>query len=159
MPFDGNFLPESSIAQLISAQRIRMHVEERAAARERYAKARLPTNSRPIPENLRRRTMKARESIVVLDMLERGFGGRENWRRKQLHDSRGGHCLLGMLQHVRAVRGAGDHAGIYLSRAIKRFYSERRTIIDFNDSRSDYAEIRAVIVLARELAQRVVDAA
>ena len=159
MPFDGNFLPDSPIAQLVVVERIRMHVEERAAARERYAKARLPTKPGPIPESLRRRTMKARESIVVLDMLERGFDDGENWRRKQLHDGRGGHCLVGMLQHVRAVRGAGDHAGIYLSRAMKRFYSERRTIIDFNDSRSDYAEIRAVIVLARELAQRVVDAA
>jgi hypothetical protein len=103
--------------------------------------------------------MKARESIVVLDLLERGFGGGDNWCKGQLHDGCRSHCLVGMLQRVRAVRGAGDHAGIYLSRAIKRFYSERRTIIDFNDSRSDYAEIRAVIVLARELAQRVVDAA
>jgi hypothetical protein len=51
--------------------------------------------------------------------------------------------------------GARDSVGVYLSRAIASC-DERQTIIDFNDSRESYAEIRAVILHARELAQRVI---
>jgi hypothetical protein len=42
---------------------------------------------------------------------------------------------------------------LYLSRVIAGHCGQRETIIDFNDDRESFAEIRAVILPARELAQ------
>jgi hypothetical protein len=72
------------------------------------------------------------------------------------HDEQGRHCLVGGLEHIRARRGGGDRAGEYLSRAIRDVCGKPEKIIDFNDSRESYAEIRAVILRARELAQQVI---
>jgi hypothetical protein len=106
---------------------------------------------------LAQRVVQARESIVVLDLLSDLLHGGHHWVQRTYHDGHGRHCLVGGLEHIRARRGSGDRAGVYLSRAIGVAYGEREPLPHFNDSRTSYAEIRAMILLARRLAQQVVD--
>jgi hypothetical protein len=157
MPFDGNFPTESSMAELDVKIRQLTIDAERRHAREFYAKAKLPRKFVPLPAILPRRAMKARESIVVLDLLERFFDYGESWCQNTFHDGRGNRCIVGALRHIRSIRGAGDHAGVYLSRAISIACAGGGTLIEFNDSCASYAEIRAAISFARTLAQQVVD--
>jgi hypothetical protein len=157
MPFDGSFRPDSPIFGLLEAEPGLTPEAKGRRTRERHAKARLPAKLVPLPGISPRRTIKALESIVVLDLLEKLLDGGNNWCQHYLHDGRGNRCLMGGLRYIRSVRGTGDHAGVYLSKAIVRCNIGTGKIIDFNDSRSSYEEIRAVIVLARELAQSVAD--
>lgn len=136
--------------------RLRQHAKLQAA-RERYANAKLPTQYIPIPADASRKFSKAREAIEVLDLLEDLFNDGENWCQGAYHDGWGNYCILGALRHIRSRRGSGDHAAQYLSKAIVQFQGRKGAIIEFNDTRSDYAEIRIVISLARELARRVVE--
>lgn len=64
---------------------------------------------------------------------------------------------MGALRRIRYLRGTGDHAGVYLSRAISIAYAGGGTLIGINDSGASYAEVRAMILFARQLAQQVVD--
>jgi hypothetical protein len=116
------------------------------------------SNSWPVTpwEVQAQRIAQARASIIVLDQLLELFADGENWIQGDL-ERLGRYCLFGGLQHIRRThRGLRDRVGVYLSRAIASC-DERQTIIDFNDTRQSYAEIRAVILRARELAQRVID--
>jgi hypothetical protein len=149
MPFDGIcVLPGSLLARLLGADR-KLTGERRWAAKLRE-KTVLPAIKSA------RRVAQARESIIVLDLLTGLLHGGHYWVQNAYHDSRGRHCLVGGLEHIRACRGGGDRAGEYLSRAIRDVCGRPEKIIDFNDSRESYAEIRAVILRARELAQRVI---
>jgi hypothetical protein len=157
MPFDGTLLHGSPIFGLPEAERGLPPEAKRSRTRERYAKAKLPAKLVPLPGMSPRRTIKALESLVVLDLLEKLLDGGNNWCQHSYHDGRGNRCLMGGLRYIRSVRGTGDHAGVYLSKAIVRCGLGTGKIIDFNDSRSSYEEVRAVIVVARELAKSVVD--
>jgi hypothetical protein len=149
MPFDGMYVPPGSpLARLLEADR-KLTAERRATARLRKKSV--------LPEiKSARRVAQARESVIVLDLLSDLLHGGHYWVQNAYHDNRGRHCLEGGLELIRARRGGGDRAGEYLSRAIRRVCGERQTIIEFNDSRDSYAEIRAVILHARKLAQQVI---
>jgi hypothetical protein len=110
----------------------------------------------PCEETLPKRVMLARESVVVLDLLAEQFAAGEQWIQHCLRDCTG-FCLVGALQHIRRRRTARDRAGAYLARAIARVRGEAMTLIAFNDSCFEDAEIREIISFAREWAQLVVD--
>jgi hypothetical protein len=157
MPFDGNIPTGSSIAELDAKIRQLTIDSKRRCAREFYARAKLPRKFVPLPGILPRRAMKARESVIVLDLVERFFKNGENWCQNAFSDGHGRRCLVGALRRTRYLRGTGDHAGVYLSRAISIAYAGGGTLINFNDSCENYAEICAAISFARQLAQQVVD--
>jgi hypothetical protein len=150
MPFDGMIcvLPNSPLARLLETNR-KLTSERRGAARLRE-KTVLPAIKSA------RRVAQARQSVIVLDLLSDLLHGGHYWVRNTYHDVHGRHCLMGGLEHIRARRGCGDRAGEYLSRAIGDVCGRRQAIIKFNDSRESYAEIRAVILHARKLAQQVI---
>ncbi len=149
MPFDGIFvLPGSPLARLLEADR-KLTAERRWAARLRE-KTVLPAIKSA------RRVTQAREPVIVLDLLSDLLHGGHYWVQNAYHDEQGRHCLVGGLEHIRACRGGGDRAGEYLSRAIRDVCGKPEKIIDFNDSRKSYAEISAVILHARKLAQQVI---
>jgi hypothetical protein len=98
---------------------------------------------------------RARRSVLILEILEELFGSGANWLKHGFHDHMGRHCLVGALRHVRGNRTQSDDACVYLRQAIAASYGKPMTIVGFNDSRKSYAEVHAVICLAREMAQRV----
>jgi hypothetical protein len=149
MPFDGIcVLPGSPLARLLEADR------KLTAERQRAARLREKTVLPAIKSA--RRVAQARESIIVLDLLCDLLHGGHYWVQNTYHDDDGRHCLVGGLESIRGRRGRGDRAAEYLSQAIRDVCGRPEKIIDFNDSRKSYAEIRAVILRARELAQRVI---
>ena len=98
----------------------------------------------------------ARATVIILGELEQLFDGGENWIRGEFENSEG-YCLVGGLRHLRKVRGRGDDAGQYPRRAIAKMADRYCGIMDFNDSRRSYAQVRAVIVHAREMAASFVE--
>jgi hypothetical protein len=93
------------------------------------------------------------KAVQVLDLLLGFFGDHgEHWLQHRLGDGTGKRCLVGALGCVRRHHGfKGDGAGHYLADAIPRRIA---TLIAFNDdAREDFAEIRALIVRARDMAQ------
>src|SRR3984957_19693921 len=149
MPYDGVWvLPGSPLARLLEADR-KLTAERRAKAKRR----RRPLTPWEVQE---RRVAQARASVIALDQLLELFADGKNWVQNAYHDDHGRHCLVGGLEHVRARQGVGDKAGVYLSRAIAYVCDEREKMTDVNDSRKDSAEFRDVILLARDLAQRVI---
>lgn len=157
MPFDGNILTYSPMAELDAKIRQLTIDAKRREAREYYAEAKLPPKRRPMPQISDRRAMKARESVIVLDLLEKLFAGGKNWCQNTLSDGHGRYCLVGGLRYIRSIRGSGDHAGVYLSRAISIAYVTGCPLIELNDGSDRYGEVRAMILFARQLAQQVVD--
>jgi hypothetical protein len=147
MPYDGLWALRGS--PLAEADR-KLTAERRAAKPH--------ARSVPSAEKLSRREMVARKSLVVLQLLEDLLGDDgQHWMRNAYADGSGSYCLVGGLRRIRAIRGFGDHAGIYLRRSISKISRNENSIIRFNDSRSGYAEIRAAILLARKLAREVAD--
>jgi hypothetical protein len=159
MPFDGSaVLARSPLAILLEADR-KLTAERRAAAKlhPKFApSAELVARRRA--ESVARRRAEARETVIVLDLLEKLFAGGEHWIQGAYEDYAGSYCLVGGLRQIRRFREPEDKAGVYLLRAIARTTGARRSLIDFNDgtngSRRTYADIRFVIRRARELAER-----
>lgn len=147
MPFDGIGLPGSSLARFLEADR--KLTEEWCSPRKQVA-------PEVAAQRRARRVTQARATIVILDQLEQLFDGGENWIRGEFENS-DGYCLVGGLRYLRKVRGRGDDAGQYLRRAIAKLTDRYCGIMDFNDSRRSYAQVRAVIVHARELAARFIE--
>jgi hypothetical protein len=153
MPFDGSaVLPGSPLAILLEADR--KPTSERRAAK-------LHPKPAPSAESVARRMAEARETVIVLDLLEKLFAGGEHWIQGAYEDFAGSYCLVGGLRQIRRFREPEDKAGAYLLRAIARTTGARRSLIDFNDgtngSRRTYADIRFVIGRAREFAQQDAD--
>jgi hypothetical protein len=151
MPFDGSsVLPGSPLAILLEADR-KLTSERRAAAK---------LHPKPVPsaESVARRRAEARETVIVLDLLEKLFAGGAHWIQGAYEDYAGSYCLVGGLRQIRRFREPEDKAGVYLLRAIARTTGARRSLIDFNDgkngSRRTYVDIRLVIRRAREFAQQ-----
>jgi hypothetical protein len=135
MPFDGFCPPDNSpLARLLEADR-KLTIARRAA--------------------------QARESILVLNMLETLFANGKNWVQNMYDDGAGHYCLAGGLRHIRRFREPEDQARVYLSWAIANTFGKRQAIINFNDgtdgSRRSYSDIRLVIHRARELARQDAD--
>jgi hypothetical protein len=147
MPFDGMYLPGSSLVRFLAADR--KLTDEWCSPRKQVA---------PEVAAQRRagRVTRARATVVILDELQQLFDGGEKWIRGEFENS-DGYCLVGGLRHLRKVRGKGDDAGQYLRRAIAKLADRYSGIMDFNDSRRSYAQVLAVIVHARELAARYIE--
>jgi hypothetical protein len=119
----------------------------------------------PAQENLGRSVALARESIVVLDLLSDKLDGGRNWTKGR-YRSKGKFCLVGAIRHIRARRQVRDAVYVYLGDAIKdvgcvggEFLEQQTPIVEFNDSRSSFADISNVIARARQRAQAVADSA
>jgi len=154
MPFDGSaVLPGSPLAILPEADRM--------LTSERRAAAKLHPKPAPSAELVSLRRAEARETVIVLDLLEKLFAGGGHWIQGAYEDYAGSYCLVGGLRQIRRFREPEDKAGMYLLRAIARTTGARRSLIDFNDgtngSRRTYADIRFVIRRAREFAQQDAD--
>ena len=76
---------------------------------------------------------RARETVIVLDLLEKLFAGGEHWIQGAYEEYAGSYCLVGGLRQIRRFREPEDKAGMYLLRAIARTTGARRSLIDFND--------------------------
>jgi hypothetical protein len=151
MPFDGSaVLPGSPLAILLEA--------DRKLTSERRAAAKLHPKPAPSAESVARRRAEARETVIVLDLLEKLFAGGAHWIQGAYEDYAGSYCLVGGLRQIRRFREPEDKAGMYLLRAIARTTGARRSLVDFNDStngsRRTYPDIRFVIGRAREFAQQ-----
>ena len=147
MPFDGMCLPGSPLARFLEPDRKLTH--EWYSARKQLA-------PEVAAQRRARRVTQARATVIILGELEQLFDGGENWIRGEFENS-DGYCLLGGLRHLRKVRGRGDDAGQYLRRAIAKLADRYCGIMDFNDSRRSYTQVRAVIVQAREMAASFVE--
>jgi hypothetical protein len=110
----------------------------------------------PVPARL----TKARQALIALTELEVLLGDGKKWVQRNYHDDTGGHCLVGGLQVIRAKHGITSDADAYLRHAIRRMNytaTGAKGIERFNDRCQSYAEIKAVIVLAKQSAQMVVE--
>jgi hypothetical protein len=106
----------------------------------------------------------ARQSALVLAMMESFFDGGARWTRRAYETADGRRCLLGAIRLVRGEIGSSeDRAADYLARAINLWQLRRRlpalgetdhnSIIGFNDAhRRSFAEIAEVVAEARRLA-------
>jgi len=148
MPFDGICPPGSPLARLLEADR--ELTEQRRAARKPYLTPEMEARKRAC------RVAQARETIIILSELEELLNGGVNWIRGEFETPEG-YCLVGGLRHLRKQRGRGDNASQYLRRAIAKHADRYYGIMDFNDSRRNYEQVRAVIVRARDMAARFVE--
>jgi hypothetical protein len=98
------------------------------------------------------------KAVQVLDLLLGFFGDLgEHWLQHRLGDGTGKRCLVGALGYVRRHQGfKGDGAGHYLADAIPRRIA---ALIEFNDMCNGFADIRELIVRARDMAQAELSAA
>jgi hypothetical protein len=149
MPYDSLWvLPGSPLAVFLEADR-------KLTAERRVAKPR--ARAVPSAEKLSRRKVFARKSLVVLQLLEDLLGDDGQYWMRNAYTDGGSYCLIGGLRRIRTILGFGDHAGIYLRRSVSKISRNENSIVRFNDSRSGYADIRAAILLARNLAREVAD--
>lgn len=92
------------------------------------------------------------QAIQMLDQLAEFFDNGRRWIKNDFHDGDGNRCLIGAMTHLRAVMNVrGDGTGYYLREAQPQHRYKK--IIDFNDECQSYADIRALIDRARDLAQ------
>jgi hypothetical protein len=82
---------------------------------------------------------------VILDGGDRWTKGNYRLGRRR--------CLVGALRDVRCTRKARDAASGYLRQVIAERVGKKLSIIEFNDSRLDYAQIATVIEESRQLAR------
>jgi hypothetical protein len=91
-----------------------------------------------------------RESGETLDLMKAHFGDGRNWTKDMYANPTGAHCLVGAADHVRV--SSLDNAKHFLRLAIAEVAPGAASIEDFNDTRSTYAEVAAVIDRAKEIA-------
>ena len=92
------------------------------------------------------------KALQMLDLMEEFFDGGRRWTIGKMHDSRGNRCLLGAMQHIRAIAKIdGDGTDCYLHRVLP---SQCRAIPAFNDTAKSYSMIAKLIGKARALAQK-----
>ena len=93
------------------------------------------------------------------DMLEFFGPDGERWVQGMQLDEHGNRCLVGALKGGRARLGMSycDDAAYYLRTAIRKYCSGKpSSIMDFNDAyNTQFDDIRAVILIARDMAERV----
>jgi hypothetical protein len=147
MPFDGISLPGSPLTRITEAD---------FKLTQAWCSARKQVASEVAAQRRVRRIAQARATVVILDELEQLFDGGDKWVRGEFENS-DGYCLVGGLRHLRKAIGRGDDAGHYLRRAIAKLADRCCGIMDFNDSRRNYAQVQAVIMHARELAVRFLE--
>jgi hypothetical protein len=105
MPFDGSaVLPGSPLAILPEADRM--------LTSERRAAAKLHPKPAPSAELVSLRRAEARETVIVLDLLEKLFAGGGHWIQGAYEDYAGSYCLVGGLRQIRRFREPEDKAGV-----------------------------------------------
>jgi hypothetical protein len=88
MPFDGgSVLPGSPLAILLEV--------DRKLTSERRAAAKLHPKPTPSANLVARRRAEARETVIVLDLLEKLFAGGEHWIQGAYEEYAGSYCLVG----------------------------------------------------------------
>lgn len=88
----------------------------------------------------------------VLQGLLDYYGDGATWTQVVPHDGHGRRCLTGALRHVRRIHGIrGDNAKHYLYRAIRQCEPLCADMMTFNDSSSDFEEIREMLLYALRL--------
>jgi hypothetical protein len=115
-----------------------------------------PTTRRPaVPPRPVEPEVRPADPSEVLDLLLAFFADGARWIRGRMEDQQGNRCLMGGLQYVqqhhRIDRRSRDEAERSLVRALPRKRGSGISLIAFNDSRIDFAEVRALILKAREL--------
>lgn len=95
---------------------------------------------------------RALKSVRMLDLLIAYFGDGNNWTRGTFHNGDGGRCLVGAMQHVRAVhRLSGDPTRHYLLAAMPRNW-RFAGLMGYNDHCREFIELLIVLARAREIA-------
>src|SRR5580704_2872992 len=93
------------------------------------------------------------EATEVLDLLLAFFDDGPHWIRGRLEDQHGNRCLIGGLQYVaqhhRIDLRSRTEAELCLLRALGK--RRRDSLITYNDGSGSFAEVRALILKAREL--------
>jgi hypothetical protein len=98
----------------------------------------------------RLRNHTTRESMDTLAYMRDFFGNGANWTQGVYHGPDGRKCIVGAADHVRV--SSLDNAKYWLLRAIAETAPGITSIEQFNDTRSDYAEVARVIARAEQLA-------
>jgi hypothetical protein len=91
------------------------------------------------------------EAVQMLDLLLEFFADGEHWTRGRYDDGHGRRCLIGALHYLRRKHHISTAAAVeFIEEAMPR---PTAGLIYFNDHRCrSFAELRSVIVKARELA-------
>ena len=98
---------------------------------------------------------KKREAAAgeILALLLAFFADGQRWLKGQFKDHRGNRCLMGALQYVATEHSIDPQSMKNAERCLCRALPSRHfSLSAFNDSRSSYDEVRALILKARELA-------
>jgi hypothetical protein len=101
----------------------------------------------------RRAELTGRESFETLDNMDVFLADGANWTQQMYESTNGARCLVGAANHVRV--SAVDDAKHWLRRAVAEVMPDAARIEDFND-RSTFAEVKAVIERAKQLAAQSV---
>ncbi len=105
----------------------------------------------------RRTELSGPESVETLEHMELYFRDGSNWTKDMYQNADGARCLRGAAYHVRT--SPIDDAPHWLRLAIAEVAPGVARIEDFNDTRSTYAEVAAVIRRAKELATQSISRA
>jgi hypothetical protein len=93
---------------------------------------------------------KSGDAVEFLDLLLEFFEDGRRWTRGHYHDGDGNRCLVGAAVYVeQTYKITGDKAAAALGQALPRRW---HGLIEFNDSRKSFADIRKLILDARTLA-------
>ncbi|MGD0107361.1 MAG: hypothetical protein ABSC06_25480 [Rhodopila sp.] len=102
----------------------------------------------------RRAQLTGPESIATLEHMEDHFQDGANWTQHMYENASGARCLVAAANHVRV--SPVDDAKHWIRMAIGEVAPGVARIEDFNDTRSTYAEVAAVIERAKQLAAQSV---
>ena len=102
----------------------------------------------------RRLELTGRESAATLEHMQDYFQDGANWTQGMYENANGARCLVGAANHVRV--SSIDDAKHWLRLAIAEIAPGVARIEDFNDTRSTFAEVAAVIERAKQLAAQSV---
>lgn len=118
----------------------------------------------PTPATRKQRIVKPLSAITntrhakpkeVLDLLLAFFADGRRWIKGRMVDKQGNRCLMGGLEYVREHHQIDWQSTNEAERCLCRALPKRRnqhSLIAFNDSSSSFAEVRALILKAQELA-------
>jgi hypothetical protein len=101
---------------------------------------------------------KSCDAVAFLDLLLEFFEDGRRWRRGRFEDDYGNRCLIGAIRYVTAAYNVKTmdvlNARVALQQALfpnLRFAFDTSDLIAFNDSRTNFADIRNLILDARAL--------
>ena len=95
-------------------------------------------------------------TITLIDAMLAYYVDESRWTRGGLHDGHGGRCISGAARHTRRIQGIrGDRLRHYIALSLRTRPGEPFCGLPFlNDGLSGIAEVREVLLAAREAAAR-----